>query len=318
VIGAVIVRQSGEQYLSLTDRAFSRLLGYSLLAVGIGALGLLGYASLLSWRIRRLSQAAGEVVRDDGVILDNFPRSSARDEIGELSRRYDDLLAQLREYHDYLRSLSRKLSHELRTPIAVIQTSLENLEQTSAPAGTYLARAREGLARLNRILTAMSEANRLEESIRNHQPETFDLVPLLREVSVAYGDVYPGHRVQLDMVAEAAPMRGVPELIIQALDKLLDNAASFTPANGVITLSLRSHGDSWQLAVGNEGPPLPEELQERLFDPMVSLREEEGEQLHLGLGLHIVRLIAEYHGGRVRAQNLPDHSGVQVTLDLPR
>ena len=320
VIGAVVARQSGEEYLSLTDQAFSRLLGYSLLALCAGALGLLGYASLLSWRIGNLSQAAREAVGDDGAILSSFPRSTIQDEIGELSRHYADLLEQLREYNDYLRTLSRKLSHELRTPIAVIQTSLENLEQ-SAPASqqkkVYLARAREGLTRLNSILTAMSEANRLEESIRSNHPGPMDLKPLLEEVFAAYVSVYPDHELILDTPAPEAWISAVPELVVQALDKLMDNAASFCPAGGRISLQLARAAGSWELSVCNEGPPLPRELQERLFDPMVSLRQRESEAVHLGLGLHIVRLIAEFLQGAARAENLPDNSGVRITLQLP-
>lgn len=320
VTGAVVVRQSGEEYLSLTDQAFSQLLGYSLLALGIGAFGLLGYASLLSWRIGKLSRAASNAIREDGLILDTFPRSHAGDEIGELSRHYADLLDRLREYNDYLRTLSRKLSHELRTPIAVIQTSLENLEQSpqqDKQSRVYLQRAREGVLRLNRILTAMSEANRLEESIRNNQVSEVDLVPLLREIFEAYRSVYPGHSLTLDIEPEIARVAAVPDLIVQALDKLLDNAASFCPAGGKISLGLNQAGAGWEIQVCNQGPVLPEELQDHLFDPMVSLRDNKPDDVHLGLGLHIVRLIVEFHQGRVRAENLPGNQGVGVTIQLP-
>ena len=320
VMGAVVVRRSGEEYLSLTDQAFSSLLGYSLLALGIGAVGLLGYASLLSWRIGRLSRAANTAIREDGQILDTFPRSGARDEIGELSRHYGDLLDRLREYNDYLRTLSRKLSHELRTPIAVIQTSLENLEQAldrDTRSEVYLARAREGLVRLNRILTAMSEANRLEESIRNNPVGETDLAPLLREVFEAYRGVYPAHRLVQDILPLQALVAGVPELIVQALDKLVDNAASFCPEGGKIELRLARAGNEWEIRVSNEGPPLPGELQDRLFDPMVSLREDESGDVHLGLGLHVVRLIVDCHRGRVVADNLPGNRGVSMTIYLP-
>ncbi len=320
VAGAVVVRQGTEQYLSLTDQAFSRLLGYSLLALGIGMAALLGYASLLSWRIGSLSRAAGNVVRDDGLLLDNFPRSNAPDEIGALSRRYADLLDNLRSHQQYLRTLSRKLSHELRTPIAVVQTSLENLEQVpqgSAEQATYLARAREGLARLGNILTAMSEASRLEDSIRNNKLETQDLVPLLREVFDAYRVVYSRHTLTLDCEPERAIARVAPDLLVQALDKLMDNAATFSPAGGLIEISLSAAGRDWSLSVSNEGPPLPDELRDRLFEPMVSLRNDSSADIHLGLGLHIVRLIADYFGGRVTASDLAARSGARFTLFLP-
>ncbi|MBE9537986.1 MAG: hypothetical protein IMF06_02835 [Proteobacteria bacterium] len=321
IIGAVIIRQSSDEYLSLTDRAFSSLLGYSLLALCVGVFGLLAFASILSWRIRKLSQAAGNIVRDDGSLGHGFPRSKARDEIGELSRRYADMLDKLREYNDYLRSLSRKLSHELRTPIAVIQTSLENLELEDGgidSSNTYLMRARAGLDRLNNILTAMSEANRLEESIQNNEPTETDLVPLLQEIFAVYRELYTQRELTLDCQLEQAITSAVPELIVQALDKLMDNAASFSPDQGRIVLKLRQCGEQFELSVTNEGPSLPQELQNKLFDSMVSLREGASENVHLGLGLYIVRLIADFHGGSARAENLSDGSGVAFTLSLPR
>lgn len=320
ILGAVIVRQSGETYLSLTDKAFSRLLSYSLLALAIGAAGLLGYASMLSWRIRKLSQATHEAIGDDGRVTGNFTRSTAKDEIGDLSRQYGNLLVRVREYNDYLRTLSRKLSHELRTPIAVIQSSLDNLEQSTdqeAEQTVYLRRARQGLARLQQILTAMSEANRLEESIGNNTAERVDLVPLLKEIHAAYRDIYQGHRLLLAMEHESAVVIGAPDLIVQCLDKLMDNAASFCPADGEITLQLAPTPGHWEIRISNEGPVLPEAIRENLFEPMVSLREEKSESVHLGLGLHVVRLIAEFHRGKVTAENLPEADGVVISIRLP-
>jgi len=320
VVGAVIIRQSSDEYLSLTDQAFSSLLGYSLLALSVGVLGLLGFASILSWRIRKLSLAARNMVRADGSVGQDFPRSRARDEIGELSRHYADMLGKVRGYNDYLRTLSRKLSHELRTPIAVIQSSLENLEQQNTGMesnAVYIARARTGLARLNKILTAMSEANRLEESIQNNEAVGIDLVPLLKEVFQAYEQLYAQHSLQLDCSLDQALVNAVPELLVQALDKLMDNAASFTPDRGLIKLQLTQVEDHFELSVANDGPPLPQALQNKLFDAMVTMREGTSDNVHLGLGLYIVRLISDFHRGAVRAENLPDNTGVKFTLALP-
>jgi K+-sensing histidine kinase KdpD len=121
----------------------------------------------------------------------------------------------------------------------------------------------------------------------------------------------------LELQAEAALVAGVPDLIVQALDKLMDNAASFCPAQGKIELRLAAMTDGWDIGVCNEGPALPMELQDSLFEPMVSLRGNESSEVHLGLGLHIVRLIVDFHRGRVGAQNLPDGRGVCVTMHLP-
>ncbi|MFV0276867.1 MAG: ATP-binding protein, partial [Parahaliea sp.] len=323
VIGAVLLRQDGDEYLALTDRAFGKLLGYSLLATALAALGLLGYASVLSWRIGRLSRAAGRVAQRGRIDPTAFPRSSTRDEVGELSRRFADLLAELHTYNDYLQTLSRKLSHELRTPLAVIQSSLDNLglADSGGEREVYIGRAREGLARLNRILTAMTEASRVEESVRGDPLLDLDLVPLLREILPAYQGGYPQHRLQLDCTLSLAHCRASPDLLVQALDKLVDNAASFADEHSAITLSLSAAGQHWELAVVNQGPPLPEAMQGQLFEAMVSMRGERGERrdagIHLGLGLYITRLITEHLGGSVHAGNLPDGRGVRFSLRLP-
>ena len=319
-IGALIARESNEAYLALTDKAFSRLLAYSLAALALAGLGLIGYASLLSWRIGRLSQAAQDVVDDDGNIRDSFPRSAARDEIGELSRRYADLLHRIGDYNEYLRTLSRKLSHELRTPIAVIQSSLDNLEHDDARPEddmVYIHRARSGLSRLNQILTAMSEASQLEESIRRNDLAQMDLVPLIREIFAAYSSIYTDHQLTLICEVETAITTAAPELLVQALDKLMDNAVSFCPSQGNITLQLTQAVGGWTISVSNTGPPLPEAMQNQIFAPMVSVREAGSEGVHLGLGLHIVRLISDYHGATMRAENATDGSGVVVSVYIP-
>ncbi|GAB5451777.1 MAG: proteobacterial dedicated sortase system histidine kinase [Halioglobus sp.] len=357
VLGAVVVRQSGETYLSLTDQAFSRLLGYSLAALVIAAIGLFGYATVLSLRIRALSHAAANAIADDGRVSGTFTPSGARDEIGDLSRQYNELLARLKEYNDYLHTLSRKLAHELRTPIAVIQSSLDNLEHgdqsadalpqtaaarrdSEAARATYLARAREGLGRLQHILTAMSEATRLEESVNGQQKTRFDLVPLLRQLHAAYSELYQQHALSLSIQVPEATVLGVPELLVQALDKLLDNATSFAPPGGSIELRLEQDKTNWRLQVYNEGPALPPGSAEKIFEPMISERRG-SDAVHLGLGLHIVKLIVDFHGGSVKAENArqteeaslsggavtsspdptshegADPTGVSITMTLP-
>jgi len=317
VLGAVLAQQSSELYLSLTDRAFSQLLYWSLLAILLSALGLLGYASWLSWRIRRLSRASRDVIRPDGSLAQSFPASQAGDEVGELSRQYAQLIERLRDYTDYLRSLSRKLSHELRTPIAVIQSSLDNIDADREDADIYVSRAREGLSRLSGILTAMSEASRLEESVHANTPERYDLAALLQALASAYRDLHPDIELRLDCEPAALLVNGVPDLVAQMLDKLVDNAASFTPAGGVITLGLAQSGKDAVITVSNDGPLLPASMQQQLFDSMVSIRDSDA-GMHLGLGLHIVRLIVEFHRGSARAANREDGSGVVFEVRLPR
>ncbi|MFA7555701.1 MAG: ATP-binding protein [Spongiibacteraceae bacterium] len=320
IIGVVVAEQSSEQLAALSDNAFNKLLALSLGAIILVAIALLGYTSWLSWRIKRLSRAATEVLSDDGKLLDNFPTSRAADEIGDLTRNYAQLLQRIGDYTEYLQTLSRKLSHELRTPLAIIHSSLDNLnnQPLDPHSETYQQRAKQGAIRLGNILTAMSEASRVEASIENAELETIDLFTLLSGVSAAYQDIYPQHRINFSSSnGFNYTIQAVPDLLVQMLDKLIDNAASFCPENGLIGFTLSHHNKYIEITVSNDGPLLPEKMRSQLFNNMVSLREQNKNSSHLGLGLYIVSLIVQFHHGSISAANRDDASGVFFTIHLP-
>jgi dedicated sortase system histidine kinase len=317
VVGALLAEQSRAQSLALADSAFGRLLLVSFAAIAITVAGLLGYAAWLSWRVRRLQRAVSEALREDGSIRDDFPHSTLNDELGELSRSAAHLLARLREYTDYLKSLSRKLSHELRTPIAIVRSSLDNLQNHPDDA-TYRQRASEGIDRLGRLVTAMSEATRVEESIRQARPETCDLAVLLEAMVEGYRQVYPQHLAWQDRSEGRAMVQAVPELLAQMLDKLFDNASDFCPVNGEIRVQLHVADQRAIIRVENDGPALPGTLADRLFDNLVSVRDSSSGG-HLGLGLYIVKLIVDYHRGAIHAENIPGGVRFELAFDtLPQ
>ena len=103
----------------------------------------------------------------------------------------------------------------------------------------------------------------------------------------------------------------------QLLDKLVDNAVSFSPPGSRIDVTLAAGGDELVLSVANRGPTLPAKMRGRLFDSLVSIREQRDGRPHLGLGLHIVALVADFHGGRCEADDLPDGSGVVFRVWFP-
>ena len=313
-IGSVVLQQGTNEILSLTNEGLARLMNVTIVATLLVAGALLGYATWLSRRIRRLSVAAEDaLVNDDLRTI--LPSGGSGDEIGDLSRSFSHVLSQLADYNDYLRSLASKLSHELRTPLAIVTSSLENLEHEAlndASAG-YTARARDGADRLRRILNAMSEASRVEELMEHVEDETFDLRTVLESTVNAYRDVYGKRQFHLDCELDDAMVRGSPELVIQMLDKLVDNAADFSTDGDAITISLECENSDFVLGIHNPGPPLPERMRSQLFDSMVSVRS--GDDKHLGLGLYVARLIAEGHGGRISAENAVD--GVRFSVAVP-
>ena len=313
--GVLILQQGTDAILSLTNSALGRLINFTLIATLGAVLALVVYANLLSSRIRKLSAAAEKALDEDSMRL-ALPSALANDEIGDLSRSFTNVLRQLGDYNEYLRTLASKLSHEMRTPLTIVNSSIENLEheELSVEAARYTARARDGATRLQKILSAMSEANRVEELMQHSEPEDFDLHRALKSATTAYADVWPDRQFRFDSDLEDAPYTGSPEMIMQMLDKLVDNAVGFSSEQAEIVIALIRDERNFQVSVSNPGPPLPERMRCQLFDSMVSVRKGDAGE-HLGLGLHIAKLIAEGHGGTISAADTDD--GVVFRILLP-
>lgn len=320
-IGAIAIEETSNAILILQNRAMEILINLSVLTFFIAVLVLLSYATRLSFRIRRLRDQAEYAIGEDGRILNDFDRSSTQDEIGDLSRSFSDMLARLGEYNRYLESMASKLSHELRTPITVVRSSLDNLEtaDNNEAKQIYLGRARDGMARLSDILTRMSEATRLEQTLQSEQRKSLNLCLLVDDCIAGYRIAYPTTSFELESnVKGNCTISGVDELIAQMLDKLVSNAVDFHTPSTPVVIRLQQLDNSLILSVLNQGESLPEHMQDNLFESMVSVRSKKGEAPHLGLGLYIVRLIVDFHEGNVRALNRQDAHGVEIRITLPQ
>lgn len=321
VLGALIVEQPGERLAMVREEALTRLLNLTLLATLFSVAVTLVFAARLSQRIRRLSRAVSSAMTPEGRLEPVIPDTHATDELGALARSYGTLLMRLKEYTSYLQTLGTKLSHELRTPLTIVSSSLDNLaseEALSETSQSYLQRARSGAGRMHSILTAMTEATRVEQSIEHTERVEFDLAALVRNMGQAYRATFADHQVETSVPETPCPIVGSPDLIAQLLDKLLDNAADFCPPGGHIRLELEPDARTCLLSVTNAGPLLPPQLDGRLFESLVSGRTAADGRPHLGLGLYIVRLIADFHGGAAAATNLADGTGVRISIELPR
>lgn len=307
---SMLLEQSLDQLLSVSGSALGSVLARSLLIILALTLVLLGYASWLSWRITRLQRLVSASVDDDGRILGPVPVPRSGDELGQLQQHFGQMVDRLQSYNRYLESFSRRLSHELKTPVAVVRSSLENLahSQSETERREYLERASAATERLRRILTSMSEAARLEQSFDQADKEPFDLAEVASQACAAYQQLDDRHRIHYQGPPNGCPLLGNPEMLVQMLDKLVDNARDFTPEQGNIEVRLQHRTDHYQLDVFNEGSQLPETAGVDIFGAFVTRREGKAEG-HLGQGLLIVRLIADYHGGKVEAFN-QHHNGI--------
>jgi len=164
--GAIVVQSTSDGLLLVTNRALGRLL-FTTLAITFGlAAGLWYFASRLSRRVRKLSSAVSQAMQDSAG-PETLPLRDDRDELGELARNNQKLLRAVADYNTYLETLASKLSHELKTPLAITRSSLDNLasKELDTEARQFLERAQQGVDRQFAIVRAMSEASRLEASI---------------------------------------------------------------------------------------------------------------------------------------------------------
>lgn len=322
VIAVLQVAQTADRWLLLRDRALTRLLNLTLLAVAIVVGATLLFGARLALRLERVRRASDAALSRDGQLQTAFPEADSGDELGEVSRAFSALLARLADYTGYLRTLAGKLSHEIRTPLTIVRSSLENLESEplSDSARTYVARAREGSERLGAIVQAMGAATRVEEAIRAAERTRFDLAGLLASATQAYRDAFPQRQFELHGAEAPCVIEGAPDLVLQGLDKLVDNAVDFSPPGSTIRLRLRdADGAQVAIEVENDGPPLPTAAGERLFESLWQHRRGDDGRPHFGLGLYIVRLIADFHGGAALAEDLPGPGGgVRFSVRIAR
>jgi signal transduction histidine kinase len=342
IAGALLLEQGSRNDLDVAQNALEWLALWTAAAIVASVLGLLSIASLTVARIRRLKLSADTAIDARGRVVGAMPDFKLQDEVSELASSYDSVLGRLREHQHYLSNLRARLVHELRTPIMIVRSSLENLNdpvvRDEPPANdvqsgqrqAYVDRALGGAMRLERLVASMSEASSVESMLSRSQLEQTDLRGLLDSLAQAYNQAYDSRRedvsagkdngagsprFQVESALKTADALVIPESIAQAIDKLASNAADFSDGTAPITLELESGTGGYSIAVRNRGKPLPDVMTDSLFESMVSVRTETArEQSHLGLGLYLVRLIAEFHGGRPFAVNTVD--GVRIGFTI--
>jgi dedicated sortase system histidine kinase len=276
VMGAVVVEQTTHGIRSLRNKALEKLFNIILGVVGIGTFALFIFASRISSRIRKLRNDTEQAIDVNGKIIGNIEPSKTLDEIGDLSRSFHNVLDKLGQYNTYLENMSSRLSHELRTPVAIVNSSLENLqmENTHSDSSPYIRRAKEGVLRLSKILSNMSEATRLENALRSTDREDFVVNEVVLGCVEGYKLAYSSNKLVAKVTDHVIALNGSPELFAQMLDKVVANAAEFSEEHADILVVLEKKGQKTSLAICNQGPLLPDNMQNELFDSMVSVRQQ--------------------------------------------
>lgn len=319
VIGVAVVQQNVEDILKLLAGTLRTIVVVSLVIFAILTVSLLGYAIRLAYRIQKLRSTTARAIDEYGRIKVsslNVERN-AGDEIGELARSIDAMLGRLTQHQTFLQRMPRTLRHEINNPLNTLSTSLENLRNTSDPEEQqrYLQSAQRGVVRIGRIVQNLSDAASLEDSLQNEELESVDMLRLLKNYVSNLENTHKDIQFVLDCEEQAAIANVSDFHVEQMLDKIIDNAIDFHRHDSPISILLQVGAKFLRITVANRGPTLVGDTA-AVFDSLVSMRGAQS-TMHFGLGLYVVRVIVEYHGGRVQAVNLDDGSGVAITVDLP-
>ncbi len=319
VVGAVVVEETTNNIQIMQRQVLAGLFNKTLLIFFVIVFLLLLFASRLSSRLIKLNRETTEAIDEHGKVIGEISVSNASDEVGELSRSFSNMLERLQQYHFYLEGMVSRLSHELRTPMAIVKSSLDRLqlEQDEEGRKVALQAADTGLQRLQTLLTRLSEASRLEQALQESDKQTTDLNEFLTQCVAGYQSAYPNQLFELYTPEVNLNYAINRDLFFQMLDKLVGNAVEFSCPDKAIKINLIDKTNSIEIQVINVGPALPEDMLNDLFNSMVSIRAERSDAgPHLGLGLFVARLIAEFHDGTITANNIEKDEGVCMTVIL--
>jgi two-component system sensor histidine kinase ChvG len=273
--------------------------------------------------LRRLARAAVRVRlgRAREVVVPRLPER--RDELGMLARALSDMSLALRARIDATEAFAADVTHEMKNPLASLRSAVEGLERVSDPAlrARLLAIVGDDIRRLDRLITDISEASRLDAQLSRAKFEAIDmgaLVTALLDQRAARG-VERGVQLRFDRGADPAIVAGEGARLERVVENLIDNALSFSPEGGVVAIAMRREADMLVLQVDDDGPGVPEDAREAVFRRFQSIRPaSEAFGQHSGLGLAIARTIVEAHQGSITAESRGNGmDGARFVVRLP-
>jgi two-component system sensor histidine kinase ChvG len=272
--------------------------------------------------LRRLAIAAHRVRLGRAREVDVPLLPARRDEIGLLARALNDMTQSLRQRIDATDAFAADVTHELKNPLASLRSAVDTLERVDDPAlrAQMLDVVRQDVGRLDRLVVDIAEASRLDAELSRARFEPIDLgrlieslVPVWQERSER-GVVFAFARPRVG----TATVAGDESRLARLLDNLVDNAMSFSPDEGVVEIRAAHVGDDVVVEVQDEGPGVPGDAREAIFNRFHSIRPEEDFGRHSGLGLAIARAIAQGHGGSIEIEDRQDGgSGARFVVRFP-
>ncbi|MCJ8142653.1 sensor histidine kinase [Ancylobacter sp. A5.8] len=271
-------------------------------------------AGTIAGPVRKLADAAERVRRRtrSRVEIPDFTRRS--DEIGHLSGALRDMTDALYSRIEAIERFAADVSHELKNPLTSLRSAVETLPlaKSDNSRGRLLEVIQHDVKRLDRLITDISDASRLDAELQRQEAEPVDLMRLLTAVAGVHNDVVRGDGCVVKLTFDppgggvAFVVPGHDSRLGQVFNNLIDNARSFSPKGGQVHVTCRRLKDEVEVTVEDDGPGIPDHALNRIFERFYTDRpEEQGFGQNSGLGLSISRQIIEAHGGRIWAENRP-------------
>jgi two-component system sensor histidine kinase ChvG len=302
---------------SIITRQRAALAPFILLSIGVTLLSSALLTTLVALPVRRLARAADRVrlSRVRSISLPDLSRR--RDELGDLTRALEAMTDAQSERMGAIERFAADVAHEIRNPLTSLRSAVETLDLVSEPeAKARLNRViRQDIQRMDRLVTDISNASRLDAELSREAPRPFDLGRLLEEIVQAYAAARREGEPEVTLAGTQGetPVLGREGPAGQVFRNLVDNARSFSQPGGTVRLSLAREGGHAVVFVDDDGPGIPPENLETVFERFYTSRPK-GTAFggNSGLGLSIARQIVEAQGGTLRAENRTDSAGERI------
>jgi two-component system sensor histidine kinase ChvG len=327
VLGALMLSETGEDIDEAVRDVRLDILRVFLVSLAVTVLLSLYLAGTIVRPLRRLALAADRVRRARGRGHDIPDFRGRHDEIGALAGDLRDMTEALRMRLDAIERFAADVAHEIKNPLTSLKSAVETAARVRDPdqQRRLMAIILEDVERLNRLITDISDASRLDAELSRLEPEPIDLGRLLSALVEVHRTAAREGRAGVafeDCAGGSCMVMGIESRLVQVFQNLLTNAFSFSPPGGTVTVRIGRSGAWIEAVVEDGGPGIPEGSLEKIFDRFYSERPE-GERFgtHSGLGLSISRQIVESQGGTISAANRRDSAGAvcgaRFTVRLP-
>ena len=309
VRGALMLSTQGADIDDMVEAERLAIVKVFLVAAGVMVVLSMLLAGTIAGPVRRLADGAERVRRRirTRVEIPDFTRR--RDEIGELSGALRDMTNALYSRIEAIESFAADVAHELRNPLTSLRSAVETLPvaKTEQSRQRLLAVIEHDVKRLDRLISDISDASRLDAELQRQEAAPVDFARLLDALVKAANEIRTDD-VNVTLMFEGGPLSnfkvpGHDSRLGQVISNLVDNARSFSPPGGNVRITCRRIKGEVEILVDDDGPGIRPEALDKIFERFYTDRPEQGFGQNSGLGLSISKQIIEAHGGTIRVEN---------------